>query len=189
MYNPMFMGEPSTPQGIPTGIPNYDALRASFNADVSRKLGIRTLEWLFCIPVQLTIPALGGADISIDVKRDAHFECYFITGDFQTRNVAGADDGVNHVSLRISDGSNDLKLMENFIPANLFLSPGRTLTTGVAGNPTNQLFYPFPFYHIFPANGSIIVEGANNGAFANVTNLLFWGKKLKATIGDAQATP
>jgi len=188
MYNPMFMGEPATPQGIPTGIPNYDAIRAAFNADVSRKLGIRTLEWLFAIPLQLQIPASGGADISIDIKRDAHFECYFLTGSFTTL-TGGADDGVNHVSIRISDGSNDLKLMENFIPANLFLSPGRTLSSGIAGNPTNQLFYPFPFYHIFPANGSIIVEGANNGTTQNVLNLLFWGKKLRATIGDAQAKP
>lgn len=189
MYNPMFMGEPATPQGIPTGIPNYDAIRAAFNADVSRKLGLRTLEWLFAIPLQLQIPAGGGADISIDIKRDAHFECYFLTGSFTTLNVAGADDGVNHVSIRISDGSNDLKLMENFIPANLFLSPGRTMSPGVAGNPTNQLFYPFPFYHIFPANGSIIVEGANNGGTQNTLNLLFWGKKLRATIGDAQGKP
>jgi len=188
MYNPMFMGEPSTPQGIPTGIPNFDAIRASFNADVTNKLGLRQLEWLFVIPLQLTIPATGGADISIDIKRDAHFECFFITGDFTTRNVAGADDGVNHVAIRISDGSNDLKLMENFVPANLFLSPGRTLFPGVAGNPTNQLFYPFPFYHIFPANGSIIVESTNNAATSNILNLLFWGKKLRATVGDAQAT-
>src|SRR5690606_4455428 len=187
-YNPMFMGEPATPQGIPTGIPNYDALRASFNADVSRKLGIRTLEWLFAIPLQLQIPASGGADISIDIKRDAHFECYFLTGSFTTL-TGGADDGVNHVSIRISDGSNDLKLMENFIPANLFLSPGRALSSGIDGNPTNQLIYPFPFYPIFPANGSIIVEGANNGTTQNVLNLLFWGKKLRATIGDAQARP
>jgi hypothetical protein len=186
----MYMGGDSqTPQGIPSGISGYDAIKANFNAEVTRKLGLRQLEWLFCIPAQIIIPAnAGGPDLTIDIKRDAHFECFFITGSFQTLNVAGADDGVNHVSIRISDGSNDLKLMDNFIPANLFLSPGRTLTPGVAGNPSNSLFYPFPFYHIFPANGGIIVESANNGATQNVLNLLFWGKKLRAGLAEQQGT-
>ncbi len=192
-YNPFYMGEGGesfqTPQGIPVNVPGYAAMKANFMADVDRKLALRNLEWLYVIPAQITVPASGGGpDLTIDIKRDAHFECFFITGNFTTLNVAGADDGVNHVSIRISDGSNDLKLMDNFVPANLFLSPGRTLSTGVAGNPTNQLFYPFPFYHIFPANGGIIVETQNNGATANVLNLLFWGKKLRAQIGDAQAS-
>lgn len=187
MYNPMRMGEAATPQGIPVDIPQYEALKANFNADVERKLGLRNLEWIFAIPAQITVPAnAGGPDLTIDIKRDAHFECFFITGSFTTLNAAGADDGTNHISLRISDGSNDLKLMDNFVPASLFLSPGRVLSAGVAGNPSNQLFYPFPFYHIFPANGAIIVESQNNGATANVINLLFWGRKLRAQLGDAQ---
>jgi len=188
LYNPAFMGEAATPQGIPVDNPQYQAVRANFNADVDRKLGLRHLEWLFAIPAQITVPAnSGGPDLTINIKRDAHFECFFITGSFTTLNVAGADDGTNHISLRITDGSNDLKLMDNFVPANLFLSPGRALKAATAGNPSNQLFYPFPFYHVFPANGGIVIETQNNGATDNVLNLLFWGKKLRAQIGDGQA--
>lgn len=179
-------GGGASPQGIPSGVPGFPDIRANFQMEVARKLGLRTLEWLFAIPFRMTVPANGNDDDQVDIKPDAHFECFYITGDFQTRNAAGADDGVNHISIRITDGSNDLKLMENFIPANLFLSPGRTLASGVAGNPTNQLFYPFPFHHIFPANGSIIIEATNNGATDNVLNLLFWGKKLRAKIADAR---
>ncbi len=188
-YNPMYMGDQS-PQGIPNNYPQYDALRANFMADVQRKLAMRSLEWLFAIPAQLVIPASGGHSIGIDIKSDAHFECFFITGDFTTQ-IAGndpPDDGANHCGIRISDGSNDLKLMENFAPANLFLSPGRVLAPGVTGNPSNQLFYPFPFYHIFPASGSIILEGQNSATAENTVNLLFWGKKLRASIGNAQST-
>lgn len=186
-YNPMYMGEAATPQGIPVDIPQYNALKANFHAEVERKLGMRNLEWLYAIPAQITVPAnAGGPDTTIDIKRDAHFECFFITGSFTTLNAAGADDGANHVSIRISDGSNDLKLMDNFIPASLFLSPGRVLAPGTAGNPSNQLFYPFPFYHIFPANGGIVIETQNGGATDNVLNLLFWGRKLRAQLGDAQ---
>ncbi len=174
-------GGSQSPQGIPSNIPDFDALRANFNAEVNQKLGLRQLEWLYTIPVQIAIPANSGApDVTVNIKSDAHFECFFITGDFTTLNVANADDGTNHVSVRISDGSNDLKLMDNFIPANLFLSPGRVLAPATAGNPSNNLFYPFPFYHIFPASGGIIIEAQNAGATANTLNLLFWGKKLRA---------
>ncbi len=195
MYNPFFMGEgdesSQTPQGIPVNVPGYAALKANFMAEVSRKLGMRTLEWLYVIPARIVVPAgAGGPDLTIDIKRDAHFECFFVTGDFTTLtdDEGTVDDGLNHISLRFSDGSNDLKLMDNFVPANLFLSPGRTLAPGVTGNPTNQLFYPFPFYHIFPANGGIVIESQNSGGAENVVNLLFWGKKLRAQIGDAQAS-
>lgn len=183
----MYMGEGSqTPQGIPSNLPNFPQLRANFNAEVDRKLGMRQLEWLFAIPVQIVVPANGGApDLTIDIKSDAHFECHYITGNFTTLNEAGADDGTNHISLRITDGSNDLKLMNNFIPANLILSPGRVLAAGVAGNPSSNLFYPFPFYHIFPASGGIVIESQNDGATDNVLNLLFWGKKLRASLLDS----
>lgn len=178
----------STPQGIPTGIADFAALKANWNMDVVRKLGLRQLEWLFAIPFQVTVPANGGTDDQVDIKPDAHFQCEFITGDFTTIEAgdpAATDDGTNHISIRISDGSNDLKLMEDFVPANLFLSPGRVLAPGVAGNPSSQLFYPFPFQHIFPANGAIVIEAQNNAGEDNTLNLLFWGKKLKASIANS----
>lgn len=173
----------ATPQGIPTDLAGYQQLKANFNADVIRKLGLRQLEWLYTIPFQLSFPVGGGDDTSIDIKRDAHFECCFITGDFTTLNTGGVDNGVCVTSLRISDGSNDLKLMDSFIPTNLFMSPGRQLAAGIAGNPSQQLFYPFPFRHIFPANGAIIVEGQNSGGL-NIVNGLFWGKKLRASMDN-----
>jgi hypothetical protein len=175
-----------TPQGIPSNLADFGALRANFQADVNQKLGMRQLEWLYTIPVQIVVPANSGApDVTVNIKSDAHFECFFLTGSFTTLNVAGADDGTNHISVRISDGSNDLKMMDNFIPANLFMSPGRVLAPATAGNPSNTLFYPFPFYHIFPASGGIIIESQNAGGSDNTLNLLFWGKKLRASTLDS----
>lgn len=176
----------ATPQGIPVDFPGFQQVRANFDSQVSRKLGVRQLEWLYTIPFQLSFPVGGGDDVQIDIKRDAHFECYFITGDFTTLTAAGVDDGVCRTSIRITDGSNDLRLMDAFVPTNLFLSPGRQLSPGVAGNPSQQLFYPFPFCHIFPANGSIVIEGQNSGGL-NVVNGLFWGKKLRASLDNPTA--
>jgi hypothetical protein len=175
------MGMPGAPQGQPLS-QGFERLWANFNTQVLQKLETQALECLYIVPAQLVIPP-GGIDREIDIKADAHFECHFVMGDFTTLSAAGVDNGVNQCSVRITDGSNDLKLMDNFVPVNLFLSPGRTLAEGVAGNPTNQLFYPIPFPHIFAASGKIQIETQNSAVGVdNIVNLLFWGKKLRARL-------
>ena len=69
--------------------------------------------------------------------------------------VAGADDGVNHLSMRLNDTGRSLKLFEEFIPCSLFMSPGRTRTTGIAGDPSHQLFFPIEFDYTFIPNSTI----------------------------------
>jgi len=158
----------------------YPVTKMNFEAAVRRRLDMQTLEWLYWIPLRVTVPASQGSDITVDIKSDAHFQCQYLTGSFTTLGAGGADVGVNQVTARISDGANDLRLMDSAVPLDLFCSPGRVLSPGVAGNPSNSLFYPFPFFHTFAANGSILVEFQNSGATDNLVNLLFVGKKLRA---------
>ena len=157
---------------------NFGNLKANFQAGVVKKMDYQTLEWLYFIPMRVTVPASSGYDEQIDIKSDAHFQCEYITGDFTTKS-GGVDVGVNQVTVRISDGANDLKLMNSAVPLDLFLSPGRVLAAGVAGNPSGNLFYPFPFKHVFAANGGILAEFQNAGTTDNIVNLLFVGKKLR----------
>ena len=168
--------------------PQYLAqLESNFDASVLARIYSRKLEWLFVIPFSLVVPASGGNDDEVNIRSDAHFQSEFITGDFTTLNAGPVDAGANLLSLRITDLSNDLKLMDDFIPLNLFLSPGRVLSPGVAGNPSQALFYPIPFQHLFPANGGIGVEAQNTGTFQNTFNLLFWGRKLRASEASKTA--
>lgn len=159
--------------------PYFPEIKANFQAAVMKRMDLQTLEWLYPIPMTSTVPAGDGDDQEVDIKSDAHFECFYITGDFTTLNVDGADDGVNHVSVRISDQSNDLKLMNAAIPMNLFLSPGRVRAAGVAGDIGSNLFYPFPFHHTFAASGGILAEFQNDAETDNLVHLLFWGQKLR----------
>lgn len=162
-------------------------MQTNFDASILERVYGRKLEWLFVIPFQLTVAASGGADDEVAIRSDAHFDCDFITGDFTTLNAGPVDVGANLLSIRITDLSNDLKLMDDFIPLNLFLSPGRVLSPGVVGNPSASLFYPIPFKHLFPANGGIGVEAQNAGTAANTFNLLFWGRKLRASEASKEA--
>lgn len=158
---------------------DFPVLRANFENRVQRRLDLQTLEWLYWIPMRVLVPAEAGFDTQIDIKSDAHFQCHYITGDYTTISD-DVDQGTNLCTVRISDGSNDLKLMNSAVPLDLMLSPGRVRFPGVAGDPSGQLFYPFPFFHTFGANGAILAEFQNSGLTANKVNLLFVGKKLRA---------
>lgn len=158
--------------------PAFPILKKNFDADVTHRLDMQTLEWLYWIPMRVVVPASSGADGDVDIKSDAHFECFYVTGDYTTKS-GGVDVGVNQMTVRISDKSSDLKLMNSSVPLNLFLSPGRSLVAGVAGNPSSSLFYPFPFHHIFGSSGGILAEFDNVGTTENIANLLFVGRKLR----------
>lgn len=182
---------PPVPGTIPQGMDRsqiFAQLQSNFDASTLDKMFGRKLEWLFLIPFNMIVPAAGSDSDTINIKNDAHFDCYFITGDFTTLSTVDdvtTDIGTNFLSLRFTDASNDLKICDDFIPADLFLSPGRVKDpAGTAGNPSNSLFYPFPFEHIFPASGGITIEVANSGLADNEINLLFWGKKLKASVDN-----
>lgn len=163
---------------------DFPEIRAQFDSDVEYRRAMQKLAWLYWIPIRMTIPANGEDDETLKIKSDAHFECHLITGDYTTLDVAGADSGVNAITVRISDQSNDLKLFNSAVPMNLFSSPGRVLSVGVLGNPSNSLFYPAPFYHIFGASGGILCEFYNSAATDNIVNLNFFGRKLRAKKPD-----
>lgn len=124
------------------------------------------------------IPA-GGETIPIAVSSFGAFRCLHITGEFQTLDDAGADDGVNHLSCRLNDTGRSLKLFEEFIPCSLFLSPGRTRTSGVAGDPSNQLFFPNEFDYTFIPNSTIELEMKNDSQTSNLVKFCFHGIRYR----------
>lgn len=177
---------PNAPQGLRNSHNldegEYSDLKANFDFQVKKRLDLQTLEWMYWVPLKAVVPAKDKIEVRADITSDAHFQSHFLTGNFTTLNVGGADDGTNHITARISDGDNDLKLMNSATPMDLCLSPGRVLAPAVAGNPSNSLFYPIPYRHTFAANGSILIEFSNDGDTDNIVKLLFMGKKLRAKL-------
>ena len=93
----------------------------------------------------VSIAASGTGVVNISVSSDAHFRCEYITASFTTLTGAAADGGANGISMRMIDQGRSLTLFDDFISAELFSSPGRQRVSGVAGDPSNQLFYPIDF--------------------------------------------
>lgn len=141
-------------------------------------------EWLLLEPFSIVVPANGGIEREIDIKSGSHHKILYLTGNYTTlidnpEDPGNAlDDGTNHITVRFTDGSDDLMLDTGPNPLDLVLSPGRVLSSGITGDRSNQLFTFFPFDHIFGSKGAIRMNFENNADWPNTVNLLYIGKHL-----------
>jgi len=144
------------------------------------------------IIIQGTVPKLanGGAlTAKFNLASYGDFLCNDITGSYSSLvedQAAAVDDGVCHLSAKLSDGQGGIQLFDDFIPLNLFLTPGRQRTMGVlvdaAGGVPNvslPMFFPKYLVHLFPANNDIVLELRNDADWENTFKIAFWGTRIK----------
>lgn len=117
---------------------------------------------------------------------------YFTTLDFVGGKVI--DDGINHLRGQLIDTDGNLALFNDFVPLNLFLSPGRTRSknakvAGVvtacdnylqasagladAAAPSSFLYEPQEFSHPFTVNSYIRFDVKNDAACTNRFGIYF----------------
>jgi len=139
----------------------------------------------FCYHGSKAVPANGSTTMQIPVTSDAHFLCLEITGSFTTLidNEGTEDSGVNSISFNITDEGRNIKLFNTLVPANLVFSPGRQRTSGIAGDPSNALFYPKAFVYPFLASSQIVIDLSNNANYENNFSIAFWGTKYRTNAG------
>jgi len=138
-----------------------------------------------------TIPSKndgGSLLIPIDITSDAHFYSELITITYQTLSDAGdpKDDGVNHLSLKITDGSTRRELNTDFIDRAPFSSPGRQRTQGIAGDPSQELHVSgFPWPYLWESNGAIQLDVRNDSDVPLKVTFQFHGFKYPVSIWGA----
>lgn len=137
-----------------------------------------------------TVPESGQQLAKVNISSLGHFYCQFMTGSFETLadplDPPGTiDDGVSHLRAKMSDGSNQRQLFNDYIPLDLFLSPGRivsardgNLTDLTKTAPSNNLFYPQPFVYLFPVNSEILFDVKNDSNVELKYEILFHGIRL-----------
>lgn len=130
------------------------------------------------------VPANDTAFFEMAISADAHFDCKQMTGAFTTLTGAAVDGGASGMSFQIFDDGRDLRLFNDVIPAELVFSPGRQRSSGVAGDPSLQLFYPIEFDYLFKATSTVRFEVRNSLAFANDFFVCFHGTKYLVTPGE-----
>lgn len=131
-----------------------------------------------------TVPAGSGRLGRTAVSNLGDFLCLFVTGHFETLRGDGAgppantiDDAVNHLRGQLIDGAGQKKLFNDFIPFDLWLSPGRERSNDATNVVTPQiapapladtapapfpLFYPLEFEYLFTANSDILLDVRND---------------------------
>jgi len=128
-----------------------------------------------------TVPAGQSKIGKTAISNLGHFLCLQVTGKFQTVSAGGTgvppaniiDDGINHLRGQLIDGAGNRKLFNDYIPLDLWLSPGRerdaratnaiapdgAIVTSPAPLP---LFYPLEFEYLFSANSDILLDVKND---------------------------
>lgn len=134
-----------------------------------------------------TVPANSSKLGSVNVSSLGNFYCLYITGDFTTVydvESTVTDLGVMYLTGKLIDGSNQRQLFNDYIPLDLFLTPGRVKSANSAGVATdaaaNSLFYPQIFQYMFAVNSQILFDVKNSSNYANEYNLCFHGVRFPA---------
>jgi hypothetical protein len=111
-----------------------------------------------------------------------NFMLMSMTGSYTTKVADDPvdDDGICRIFIQLLDGSNQRPLFDDFIAANLFLSPGRVRGVAGVGDASDQLFLEYPFVYTFPINGQILVRIRNTSDFANIVRVMFKGIRIFA---------
>lgn len=129
----------------------------------------------------------GGAKlINIDITSDAHFYSEVLTITYNTLDDNGDDDGVNHLSVRITDGDIRRELNTDFIDLANIAVPGRQRTTGIPGDPSSELHVPgFPWPYLWSANGAIQLDTRNDSESEINVTYQFHGFKFPVSVFGA----
>jgi hypothetical protein len=123
------------------------------------------------------VPAEGNAAPlpKAKISNNIIFWCWGFTGKY-TSISDGVDIGTCPISIKIRDSGKDVNLVNQYIPLDLMVSPGRVRTAGIAGDPSHQLFSPGFLNHIFLPDSDIEVEMASNALVDdNDVKLNFFG--------------
>jgi len=128
-----------------------------------------------------TVPANSTRLGKVSISNLGHFLVEKITGTFETLYLSGTiqDDGICHLRGKLSDETTNRALFNDYIPFNLFVTPGRIKTVTSAAFLTDAnpeaLFWPDNFEYLFPDNGDISMDVKNDSNTPIKYNLCFHG--------------
>jgi hypothetical protein len=175
--------------------------------NVSAMLGLQVVQYSERLLLSGVVPANSSILAKTTVSNLGHFYCLFMTGKYTTKQqitdpVLGAltvDTGIQYLRGLLKDQAGNRQLFSDYIPLDLFLSPGRAKsdcanayidvldTTGalprevaLAAAPGQTLFYPQEFEYVFPANTDILLDVKNASNAENSFEIMLHGIRILA---------
>ena len=144
-------------------------------------MAIQNCQYQEFLLLEDTVPAGSQKLSSVNVSSLGDFYCQYIVGHYTTLQNAQAitDYTTNFLRGKLLDGSNNRPLFNDFIPLDLFLSPGRIRsqqsTTPPTDAPSSTLFYPVRFEYVFAINSQIQFDCKNDSDVDNSYSICFYG--------------
>ena len=160
--------------------------------DANSLFAVQTKQYQEILLMSGDVPAGQSVLFKTGVSSLGAFYCKFMTGRFSGLNLSGSPaaivgDGICHLRGKLSDGSTQKQLFNDFVPLDLLFSPGyvRNMSDTLIGATSapfsplsNNLFYPVPFEYIFPENSDILMEVKNDSLTDNYFDIAFHGIRL-----------
>ena len=159
--------------------------------DPARILKLQNLQYQEKLLLSDTVPANSQQMGQINVSSLGDFFCLYITGHYTRLYLDDqtiTDSGICYLRGKLIDGSNQRNLFNDYIPLDLFTSPGGVRSAlAAAPDPqpdSNNLFYPQPFQYMFPINSQIMFDCKNDSDYANTYELVFHGVRFPAAARE-----
>lgn len=158
------------------------------------------------IPLDDTLTAGQEKLCKTSISNIGHFYCAYITGTYQSlvSIVVGGvtkivDDGICHLRGKLVDGAGQRQMFLDYVPFDLFLTPGRRRTPSVTAagaafcvnnlldvatfankaDSAPQLFYPMSMEYLFTVNSDIQMYVKNDSNTTISFSLCFHGYRRK----------
>lgn len=153
--------------------------------DPDKILGLQNFQYQEKLVLSDEVPANSQKMNSVNVSSLGDFYCLYMTGHFSTLKLTAespTDNGVVYLRGKLIDGSNQRALYNDYIPFDLWLSPGRKMdihSTSLATDHIGEtLFYPQPFQYMFTVNSEIMLDVKNDSDAINYYDIVFHGVRF-----------
>jgi len=152
--------------------------------DISQIIDLQQHQYQNVLYLEEEVAADTQVDATVNITALGHFMLLSMTGSYTTKAFDDPDvidNGLCPFTVQLVDGSNQRTLFDDFVPANLFLSPGREkILAGAisADNRSDPLYLEFPFIYTFPLNSQIVVRIRNSANYANILKIEFKGIRV-----------
>jgi hypothetical protein len=155
---------------------------------LSQVAAVQKKQWFAQYYVNGEVEPQSEKTVPLNIEGAGDFLIEEITGSFETLTLSGADivdNGICSLSMKIEDNGANKRLMNDFIPLNLMLSPGRVRSDSVTIADTSPypdpIFVPLSMPYLMYQKSSMSITVKNTSTATQKFAILFWGVQFDET--------
>ena len=163
--------------------------------DIPKLLDMQSVQRFQLLYIEGTVPKLAdGGTLTVvkSVSSEGAFVMDRITGSYTSLRMYGettCDDSTCPLKAKVVESATGIELFDDFVPLNLFLTPGRVRSASAylapdgsaIADPSEALRVPLRAEYVFDANSEIKVTLKNDSDVANDFAMAFFGVRSRSS--------